>query len=119
MTAFTIYSINRALNDSKILVIDVRLKQEFNEGIIQTKNWINIPHYEIRKNFRSPDEEFKKRFGISKPPTEASIILYCRDGRRAQDGVLSLFELGYRNVQNYFGGVNRWISEKRKTTRPQ
>ena len=100
------------------MVIDCRLKQEFNEGIIQTKSWINIPHYEIRKNFRLEDSEFTKRFGRTKPAIDSAIILYCRDGRRAQDGVLSLFELGYRNVKNYFGGLNRWIVEKRKITKP-
>jgi len=57
-------------------VIDVRLKQEFNEGIIQTKSWLNIPHYELRKNFRLNDQDFQKRFGKQKPQTDTTIILY-------------------------------------------
>merc|ERR1712110_515093 len=101
-----------AQQDQNILVIDVRLKQEFNEGIIQTKSWLNIPHYELRKNFRLAEPDFLKRFGRQKPQPDDNIILYCRDGRRAQDGVMSLFELGYGNVKNYFGGLNKWILEK-------
>ena len=31
---------------------------------------------------------------------------------------MSLFELGYRNVKNYFGGVNRWTHENLKTVKP-
>ena len=44
------------------MVIDVRLKQEFNEGIIDAKNWLNIPHYEIRKFFKLSEEDFQKHF---------------------------------------------------------
>jgi len=51
----------------------------------------------VRKTFRLPDKEFKTKFGISKPETNTEIIVYCREGRRAQDAVMSFVELGYRN----------------------
>merc|ERR1711990_836012 len=107
----------RAQQDSNILLIDCRSKHEFTEGVIKSKNWINLPHYEVRKTFRLPDREFKTKFGISKPETNTEIIIYCREGRRAQDAVMSFLELGYRNSKNYFGGVNRWVREKRPVTK--
>ena len=38
----------------------------------------------------------KTKFGCQKPSKESEIIVYCREGRRAQDAVMSLLELGYR-----------------------
>ena len=86
------------------------MKQDFNEGIIDAKNWLNIPHYEIRKYFKLSDEDFQKQLKryLSKklddlenairvkPTATTEIILYCRDGRRAQDGTMALFEMNYR-----------------------
>ncbi|CBY14432.1 unnamed protein product [Oikopleura dioica] len=88
--------LDRARKSEDSIVIDVRLKQEFNEGIIDAKNWLNIPHYEIRKYFKLSDEDFQKQLKRVKPTAATEIILYCRDGRRAQDGTMALFELDYR-----------------------
>jgi len=107
----------RAQQDPKVLLIDCRSKNEFTEGVIKSKNWINLPHYEIRKYFRMEEKEFKNKVGILKPKTETEIIVYCREGRRAQDAVMSFIELGYRNSKNYFGGVNRWVRERRPVTK--
>ena len=87
----------RAQKDPKILLVDCRPKQEFNEGVIRSDNWLNLGHYEVRKFFLLPDNEFKTKLGLSKPDTNTEIICYCREGRRAQDAVMSFIELGYRN----------------------
>ena len=42
---------------------------------------------------------------MKKPEKEDLIILYCKQGRRAQDGVNSLNEIGFRQAKNYFGGI--------------
>ena len=55
------YSCSSARKSEDSLVIDVRMKQDFNEGIIDAKNWLNIPHYEIRKYFKLSDEDFQKQ----------------------------------------------------------
>merc|ERR1719204_1059100 len=84
----------RAQKDPKILLVDCRPKQEFNEGVIRSDNWLNLGHYEVRKFFLLPDNEFKTKLGLSKPDTNTEIICYCREGRRAQDAVMSFIELG-------------------------
>merc|ERR1712212_466037 len=63
-----------------------------------------MAHYEVRKNFRLSDRDFRSKFGREKPPCDTEIIVYCREGRRAQDAVMAFIELGYRNAKNYFGG---------------
>jgi len=104
----------RAVRDGKILLVDCRPKNEFSEGVIRSTNWVNIPHYEIRKWIKSTsDKEFEEEFNMMKPNVEDEIICYCREGRRAQDATMSFLELGFRNAKNYFGGVNSWIKEKR------
>jgi len=45
------------------------------------------------------------------PIKTEKIVLYCKQGRRAQDGVNALNELGYKNAKNYFGGIDRWAKE--------
>ena len=37
------------------------------------------------------------------------IVVYCKQGRRAQDGLNALHELGFHGTKNYFGGIDRWI----------
>ena len=52
----------RAQKDPKILLVDCRPKQEFNEGVIRSDNWLNLGHYEVRKFFatQSNNERLKK-----------------------------------------------------------
>ena len=45
---------------------------------------------------------------MKKPEKEDLIILYCKQGRRAQDGVNSLNEIGFRQAKNYFGGIGKY-----------
>ena len=87
----------RAQRDKRILLLDCRPRQEFNEGVIKSDNWLNMAHFEVRKNFRLPDADFKGKFGIEKPGADTEIIVYCREGRRAQDATMAFIELGYRN----------------------
>ena len=84
--------------------------------MIRSTNWVNIPHYEIRKWIKSTSDkvrllkiskfsftilqEFEEEFEMEKPSVEDEIICYCREGRRAQDATMSFLELGFRNVYN-------------------
>ena len=87
----------RAQRDKNVLLLDCRPKQEFNEGVIKSDNWLNMAHFEVRKNFKLSDKDFKGKFGRDKPSTDTEIIIYCREGRRAQDATMAFIELGYRN----------------------
>ena len=53
---------------------------------------------------------------MKKPDKEDLIILYCKQGRRAQDGVNSLNEIGFRHAKNYFGGIGTYKKLFQKTT---
>ena len=55
----SLQNIFRAINDPKILLVDCRSRNEFSEGVIKSENWMNVPHFEVRKYFRSEDAEFK------------------------------------------------------------
>lgn len=56
---------------------------------------------------------------MKKPEKEDLIILYCKQGRRAQDGVNSLNEIGFRQAKNYFGGIGTFkiFFETKKDTK--
>ena len=86
----------RAQQDKSVLLLDCRPKQEFNEGVIKSPSWLNMAHFEVRKNMKLSEMDFKGKFGIEKPGVETEIIVYCREGRRAQDATMAFIELGYR-----------------------
>ena len=61
-----------------------------------------MAHFEVRKNFKLSDKDFKGKFGRDKPNTDTEIIIYCREGRRAQDATMAFIELGYREVSKFY-----------------
>ena len=79
------------------IILDVREKDEFNEGHI--KGAILIPHGEIGEKA----EEML-------PDKDALILVYCRSGRRSKIASEQLCRLGYTNVKE-FGGIIDWNYE--------
>lgn len=77
--------------DSNTVIIDVRSRDEFNEGHI--KNAINIPLDEIK------DINYNK---------ETNIILYCATGVRSSEAAKELSSLGYTKIYNLDGGLLNW-----------
>ena len=57
----------RAQQDKSVLLLDCRPKQEFNEGVIKSPLWLNMAHFEVRKNMKLSEMDFKGKFGIEKP----------------------------------------------------
>lgn len=80
-----------------IIILDVRTKEEFDEGHIQGS--ILIPDYEIEE----------KAAEILTDPS-AAILVYCRSGRRSKEAAKTLTSLGYRNIYD-FGGIIDWPYE--------
>lgn len=72
---------------NRVYVIDVRTEAEWNNGHI--KNAILVPY-----------DQIKERIAEVTTDKTASIVLYCRSGRRSGIAQRSLKEMGYRNVQN-------------------
>src|SRR5690554_7170427 len=80
--------------DSSVIILDVRTKQEYEEGHIEGA--ILIPNTELinRANNELPDKD-------------ATILVYCRSGNRSAKAAKELIEAGYTNVFD-FGGINNW-----------
>lgn len=87
---FNNISLEQAFNlikqDSSIIIIDVRNKEDFQKRHI--KNAINLSIYELDK--------IKK----IAPSFENTIIVYCYSGIRSIAATEKLLELGYNNVYN-------------------
>jgi adenylyltransferase/sulfurtransferase len=77
------------------LVVDVRERDEFEEGAI--KDAVHVPrgYLELRIENVAPDR--------SRP-----IVLYCAGGARSALAARSLEELGYENVSSLAGGFGAW-----------
>lgn len=82
------------MNEKEVVIVDVRTKSEYNEGHI--KGAILIPNETIGKEIPS-----------DLPDKNATVLLYCRSGRRSREAANKLVELGYKNVYD-FGGINDW-----------
>ena len=85
------------LKDFRIHLIDVRSSQEFDEGHLDTA--INIPVYQLEKEIEN-----------KVPNKEDTIILYCSSGYRSKEGKNKLEKMGYENVYQLKGGLDKiWI----------
>ena len=86
------------MNDSNVVVLDVRTADEFNEAHI--KGAINIDQ------FKSDFIELAKQ----QLPKDKTIAVYCRSGRRSKEAAQKLYDMGYTNVYE-FGGIIDWTGE--------
>ncbi|HSL86344.1 MAG TPA: rhodanese-like domain-containing protein, partial [Bacteroidales bacterium] len=75
---------------SKFVLIDVRARQEFEDGHIEGA--INIPVADLRERHK----ELKK---------EHAIIMICSSGNRSSLGVSILSQHGFKNLYNVAGGM--------------
>ena len=85
---------SRLDNGEKLIIVDVRTKEEYDTGHI--KNSILIPYDEIEAKAASLLTD-----------KNASIIVYCRSGRRSEIAAKSLVKLGYTNVAD-LGAISDW-----------
>ena len=79
------------------ILLDVRTESEFQEMRIIGAILI-------------PDREIKDRAENELPDKNATILVYCRSGRRSASAVAELARLGYTNVFD-FGGILSWPYE--------
>jgi len=77
-----------------IIILDVRTEEEYQEGHIDGA--ILIPDNEITETAESILTD-----------KSATILVYCRSGRRSANASKELSELGYTNIYD-FGGINNW-----------
>ncbi len=77
----------------EVVVVDVRTREEYDGGHIE--NAVLVPNESI---------------GSEMPDKEATLLVYCRSGRRSKDAAQKLLALGYQSVYD-FGGVIDWPYE--------
>lgn len=79
------------------ILLDVRTQEEFDEGHIEGAILI-------------PDNEIATRAEADLTDKGATILLYCRSGRRSKLAAQALADLGYTGIYE-FGGIIDWPYE--------
>ena len=93
-------AISSALDD--YVVVDVREPQEVLHGYLPGA--VNVPRGTIE--FRMTEDPYLGNRG-------QAILIYSNAGERSVLAALTLFQLGYSNVQSLAGGFGRWSRERR------
>jgi len=84
--------------DQDFIIVDVRTREEFNEGHIE--NAVNI-------DFRS--ETFKE--DLDKLDKNKAYFIYCRSGNRSGRAMPIMKELGFKEVYNLSPGIKGWLAK--------
>lgn len=90
-------SLNEDMKNKNIILIDVRSRQEYEEGHLEGS--INIPVYDIERKI---EKIVKNKKNI--------IVVYCSSGYRSKKAKEILESLSYENVYNLKDGIDHiWI----------
>ncbi len=89
--------IERIDANPKLILLDVRNKEEYDAGHLKGATWLErgLVEYTMARTLRDPDAE---------------IIVYCAKGNRSAKVVKSLIEMGYKNVKSHIG-LEGWVEE--------
>ncbi len=90
----------KMMEESSVIVLDVRTSEEYNEGHIPGA--VLIADYEI---LETAEKILKDK--------NQTILVYCRSGNRSRKAANNLLYLGYQNVYD-FGGIIDWPYEIEK-----
>jgi rhodanese-related sulfurtransferase len=103
-------NITTAMADSLIratknlVVLDVRTPEEYRLGHLSRAKLID--YY---------DPKFEDHLRVL--PKDATIVVYCRSGRRSADALAILTKLKYSRVYNMLGGIDAWKNEGREVVK--
>lgn len=84
------------IDEEKVIILDVRTPEEFNNGHIPGSELVPLQVLEGM----STDLEKEK-----------SYLIVCRSGNRSQQAAEILTGKGFKNVYNMTGGMNEWTYE--------
>jgi rhodanese-related sulfurtransferase len=86
----------RIAANSKLILIDVRGKDEFDAGHFKGATWLDrgVVEFTLARTLRDPNAE---------------IIVYCLKGNRSALVVKTLKRMGYKNVKSHIG-LESWIN---------
>lgn len=82
------------LDQKGTILLDVRTEEEYKQQ-------------RIAGSILIPDTEIKARAAKELPDKNATIIVYCRSGRRSALAAKDLIAMGYTNVYD-LGGITKW-----------
>ncbi|MBS3093617.1 hypothetical protein J4456_03505 [Candidatus Pacearchaeota archaeon] len=97
--------LKKLIDSKKIILIDVRRKNELVHGVIPTSK--NIPLTELEQAFELDDNSFFQKYKFKKPTKKDHIVCYCRTGSRSHTASEILKQQRYK-VQNYEGSIWDW-----------
>lgn len=83
--------------DSDIIILDVRTQDEYDSGHIEGALLI-------------PNDQITEKVESVLTNKDATILVYCRSGRRSLSASKELADLGYTNIYD-FGGIIDWPYE--------
>ena len=72
----------------EIVVVDVRTREEYDGGHIENAVLV-------------PNESIGSEMPETLPDKEATLLIYCRSGRRSKDAAQKLLALGYQSVYDF------------------
>ena len=88
----------RIAANPKLVLLDVRTKEEFEAGHLKGAAWIERGIVEFMMVRQLPDPD-------------AEIVAYCKVGIRSSLAVKTLRDAGYRNVVSLEGGFDEWAKQ--------
>jgi len=89
------------LQDSSLILLDVREPEEFASGHIPAQKILTIPRGKL---------EFMAIENIAKPYGQnAPIVTYCLKGPRGTLAAYQLKKMGFGNILNLKGGIRGWL----------
>ncbi|XP_030594410.1 thiosulfate:glutathione sulfurtransferase-like [Archocentrus centrarchus] len=96
-----------------LILVDVRSKEEVESGHVPGS--INIPLETVEAALTMNPDEFKAKYGVTKPQLDApELVFLCRVGRRGGIATAKAHQLGYVNARNYTGGYTEWSKKEGK-----
>lgn len=87
----------KKINKQSVYLLDTREEEEFTVSHI--KNARNVGYFWF---------DMRKVYDI---PKDSKIILYCSVGFRSEKIAHKLFDAGYKNVFNLYGGLFEWVNQ--------
>lgn len=87
--------IKRINDNPKLILLDVRTKDEYDAGHLKGATWVErgVAEFTLARTLREPNAE---------------IIVYCQKGNRSALVVKTLQRMGYKNVKSHVG-LEEWM----------
>lgn len=95
----SVHKFRDMIDDDKYVILDVRTKDEYNEGHVENATLIDF--YE--DNFMNE---------IAKLDPEKEYLVYCHSGGRSGKAMNMMGQMGFKNVYNMSGGMIDWLENQ-------